>query len=79
MSVVLRVNSIPAFPSLVFEFRLPESGVVATATRCEDTGSTPSFLRRPPAVRGMPILRDTRDLNTDIPRNLRHENPPEFI
>jgi hypothetical protein len=39
----------------------------------------PSFLRRPLAVRGIPIFRDTRDLKADIPRNRFHENPPEFI
>jgi hypothetical protein len=39
----------------------------------------PSFLRLPLAVNGIPILRDTRDLNAEIPKNLLHENPPKFI
>src|SRR5712691_10402360 len=39
----------------------------------------PSFLRRPLAVRGIPILRDIRDLKADIPTSLLHENPPKFI
>jgi len=39
----------------------------------------PNFRRRPPFVRGIPILRDTLDLNAETPINLQIEKPPRFI
>lgn len=38
----------------------------------------PSLRRRPPFVRGIPILLEILDLKADNPTNLRHENPPRF-
>jgi len=39
----------------------------------------PSFRRRPPFVRGIPIVREVLDLKAEIPRNLQIEKPPKFI
>jgi hypothetical protein len=39
----------------------------------------PSFRRRPPFVRGIPIVREIRDLKAENPMNLQIEKPPKFI
>ena len=66
-------------------FRLCFAAPTATTANVPATVPTalkmeaPSFLRRPLAVRGIPIFRDIRDLNAEIPSNRRHENPPQFM
>jgi hypothetical protein len=37
-----------------------------------------SLRRRPLLVRGIPIVRETLDLNAETPRNLQIEKPPRF-
>ena len=39
----------------------------------------PNLRRRPPFVRGMPIVLEILDLNAENPMNLQNEKPPRFM
>jgi hypothetical protein len=41
--------------------------------------NAPNLRRRPLFVGGMPIVRETRDLKAETPRNLQIEKPPRFV
>ena len=41
--------------------------------------NAPNVRSRPLFVSGIPIVRETRDLRAETPRNLQIENPPRFM
>src|ERR1019366_9449984 len=71
-----RVTSSSDFPLCFVAATAATANVPATGPTALKT-EAPSFLRRPLAVSGIPIVRETRDLNADIPSSLFHEKPPK--
>jgi hypothetical protein len=50
-----------------------------TATGRAQPIIAPNFRCRPDLVKGMPILRESRALAADMPKNLFQEKPPLFM